>query len=216
MNNLYLIGGSPRSGKTIIFNSVINKRPMVAISSDALREGARFALTGESFANISDLSFDGDVSFHRTGDGTGVSYTKHFSQRVSDDELTWNVVCGLINFYDKKDIPVIIEGMVITPERVKSLDLKNLKIKAAFVGFTDNLQLKSMLEYAHVNKDWIYKEIIDGDKEDESSVKKWYDEEKENNKHVAFDARRYGYGFFSPNESSFQEYCDKVIKYLLE
>ncbi|MDB5259086.1 MAG: hypothetical protein JWO73_294 [Candidatus Taylorbacteria bacterium] len=216
MNNLYLIGGSPRSGKTIIFKEMINRKPMIAISSDALRESARYTLTEEPFVSIQKLSFEGDVSFHRAGENKDISHAKHFSYDIDQEELTWKAIVGLINFYDRKSgNSLIIEGMAITPERVKSLSLKNLKIKAAFVGFTDDSHLKNILEYAHANEDWVHKKITLEDGGDDSSVRKWFNEELGKNKEDATLAKEYGYEFFSPHEGSFEEYTNKVVEYLL-
>jgi 2-phosphoglycerate kinase len=114
MSNLYIIGGSTRSGKTTILNKVIKAKPMIAVQTDAIREGMRKALIGESLVTINKLSFSGDVTFHRLSENSDVSHTKHFSQEISQDELTWNNVAGLINYYDDKGVDLIVEGMVET------------------------------------------------------------------------------------------------------
>lgn len=217
MNTLYLIGGSPRSGKTIIFNEVIKQKPMIAVSSDALREAARFTLLDESFVTIQKLSFEGDAIFHRAGENKEISHTKHFSCDIDQEELTWKTIKGLINYYDRKGgVSLIIEGMVITPERVKELSVKDLGVKAVFLGFTDKSHIENIFEYSNDKKDWIYKKINQEDGGDDSFVRKWLHEELEKNKKVAILAEEYGYKFFSPHESSFEVYRDKVVKFLLD
>lgn len=188
---------------------------MIAISSDAVREGARYALTGESYININKLSFAGDVIFHRAGEDQSISHTKHFFEDINQDELTWKVILGLINFYDRHDTPLIIEGMVITPEHVKGLNLKNLKIRAAFVGFLDQEYLNTILEYSRAKKDWIYTKIMEENKGDDSSIREWFKNELVKNKIIARKVKEYGYEFFSPGKESFEEYRDKVASYLL-
>ena len=214
MNTIYFLGGSSRSGKTTIFNKVIHEKPMIAVSSDALREGARNILLDESYLSISSLHLNGDVVFHRPGEGKDVSHTKQFSQTLTEDELTWKAVLGLINHYDRKDIPLVIEGIAVTPERVNDLKLKNLQIRAAFVGFTDVSYLETMIAHAHIKKDWIYK-MIQESNGDDIEVRKWFAEQLEENKEMANKAKKYGYEFFSLDTNSFEDYCDTVTKYLV-
>ncbi len=217
MNTLYLIGGSPRSGKTLIFKEVIKRNPMIAISSDALREAIRFTVTEESFINIHELAFEGDVTFHRAGEDGNISHTKYFSQKPSQEELTWKTIQGLIQYYDhNENRSLIIEGMAITPERVKSLNLKNMKLKAVFVGFTDPSHLDSILKYAYENEDWVHTKITKENGGDDTSVREWFNAELEQNNKVEALAKEYGYGFFSPHGGKFDAYCDEVVKYLLD
>ena len=215
MNNLYLIGGSTRSGKTTILHKVIAAKPMIAIQTDALREGLRKALVDESKVSISKLSFSGDVIFHRTNEDNDMSHTKHFSQEISQDDLTWNAVAGLINYYDGKGVDLIIEGMVITPERVNSLTLKSLNIRAVFVGITEDTDLNTILEKANLNKDWVYKKINEN-KGDVDVIKRAFNEEIEKSEKVAIAAKEYGYKFFPFKNDDFEKYCNDVLSYLLK
>ncbi|CAN5684788.1 hypothetical protein BH11PAT2_BH11PAT2_03930 [soil metagenome] len=215
MKNLYLIGGSPRSGKTIIFNALLEKRPMIAINSDAVREGVRQAIIGEVGISINQLTITGDVTFHRSGESENISHDKHFSYQITQEELTWKTLVGLIMYYDRKNIPVLIEGMAITPESIKDLKLENLKLKAVFLGYLDNSQFDSVLEYANQHKDWIYKKINQENNGDDTAVRKWFGEEVEKNKVLAANANELGYKFFSPSTGSFEEYTDTVVNYLI-
>ncbi len=216
MSTLYLIGGSPRSGKTVIFNELIQQKPMIAVSADALREAARYALLEERFVTIQKLCFEGDAVFHRAGEDKGISHSKHFSHEIDQEELTWNAIKGLIGYYDRKGgASLAIEGMAITPERVKSLSVSELDIRAVFLGFTDESYFENIIEYSNANKDWIHKKINQEDGGDDSNVRKWFEEELAKNKKAAALAEQNGYKFFSPHGGSFEEYRDKVVKYLL-
>ncbi len=216
MTNLYLIGGSPRCGKTIIFKEVIEKKPMVAISTDALREMARYTLFEESYVSVQSLSFQGDVTFHRAGEEKDISHKKHFSYEIDEEELTWKAVVGLIQCYDRNPgRSLIIEGVAITPERVKSLSLKNFKLKAVFLGFNNESYLKNILDYSHEHKDWLYKKVMIESGGDYSVAETWFKEELIRSKEVAMLAEKYGYKFFSPQEKNFQKYRDEVVEYLL-
>ena len=187
---------------------------MIAVQTDAVREGVRRGLIQESSVTINKLSFSGDVTFHRLGEDSDISHSKHFSQEISQDDLTWNVVAGLINYYDDKGVDLIIEGMVITPEHVKNLVLKNFKIKAVFVGITDDTSLDIMLEQSNLNKDWIYTKINEHGG-DNTVIKKAFNDEIKKSKKVAILANEYGYKFFPFKNNDFEKYCDEIVDYLL-
>lgn len=187
MNTLYMIGGSPRCGKTTIFNSFINKKPMIGIPTDAIRAGVRY-LNKHNRIN--------------------------FSEDEVENNLPWEMILGLIHRYDHKNIPLIIEGVVITPERVKDLKLKNLKLKAVFVGFTEESYIEKIIQYGKAEKDWVYDHIINNNG-DETEVRRIFKDLQEKNKLIKEKAEEYGYGFSSPEDLPFNEYCDKVVQNLL-
>jgi hypothetical protein len=189
MSNLYLIGGSPRCGKTIIFNDLINKKPMIAIPTDAVRAGVRY------------------LNKHKR---------INFSEEEVENDLPWEIIVGIIQRYDHKDIPLVIEGVVVTPERVKNLVLNNLKLKVVFVGFTEDSYIEDIIKYAHSEKDWVYDNIITKNFGDDSEIIKMFSGQKENNKKIKSSAEEYGYRFFSPEGVSFEEYRKNVLSYLLE
>ena len=116
--------------------------------------------------------------------------------------------------FDRKDVPILVEGIAITPERASSLPLKNLKIKAAFTGFADASSLDHILAYAHKHKDWIYKVLQENDNKDDS-IRSWFNEELAKNQQLAAKVKKFGYAFFPVDSANFEKYCDTVAKYFL-
>lgn len=187
MNTLYLIGGSPRCGKTTIFNAFIKQRPMIAIPTDAIRAGVRY------------LNKNGRINF---------------SEDEVENNLPWEMVIGLIQRYDHKNIPLIVEGVVITPERVKNLKLKNLNLRAVFVGFTEESHIEGVIKHGNVEKDWVYDAIVKNGGDD-SEVRKMFKSLMEKNRLTKGKAEEYEYKFFSPENLPFDEYCNEVVQALL-
>lgn len=215
MSTLYLLGGAARSGKTTIAFNFLKKTAVPVYASDILREGARRIFSDESYISVEKLSVSGDLSFHRPGEPADQKHDIHFSKELTDDDLAWNVVEGIINKFDRKDISVMIEGVHITPERVQQLQLKNLSIKAAFVGFIDDLYLEVMLEQAKKNNDWINKAIQE-DNGDETRIRQWYQTEVEKNRKLQRETEAAGYVFFPLSVSDFETYCQEVTNYFLK
>ncbi len=212
MGTLYVIGGSARSGKTTILNTFIKAKPMVAFSSDAVREGVRNVLVGESYVSIDSLQVNGKAEFRRPGDGTVI--TKEFSDALTEDEFTWRAVVGIISHYDRKNISIIVEGLIFTPERISSLPLVNLRARAAFVGFLEDGHLDAMLHHAHEKKDWVFR-VIEEHNGDDKEVRKWFEKEKGKNKDIALAVKNHGGTFFSLDNKDFEEYIQEVSQYLL-
>lgn len=220
MNNLYLIGGAERSGKTTILHKFIKTKPVIAIQTDVIRDGIEKVLFDEMeiIAPIGHISFSGDVVFKRSVDNSRrEDITKHFSKNIPEGELVWNAIVGIISHYDnpsrlvpkgsiEKGIDLIIEGIEVTPERVNSLITKNFLIKPVFVGYTEDTNFDTTL--------------IQFEKEgfkidDKEFIKEKHDEHVEKGKRIAVNANKYNYKFFSFDNNNFERYCSNVLDYLL-
>jgi hypothetical protein len=187
MSTLYLIGGSPRCGKSTILQDFIKNNPIIAVPTDTIRAGVRY------------------INKHgRT----------NFPSEMVEQQIPWEMVVGIVHHYDHKNISIVIEGAVITPERVKSLEVNNLEVKAVFVGFTEASYIENIFEHAYAKKDWVYDRII-RDGGDETGAREQMQGILENNIKIAKDAENLGYKFVSPSGVDFEDYKNNVINYLL-
>ncbi len=224
MNNLYLIGGTERSGKTAILHRILKTKPMIAIQTDAIRRGMEKALLDDMdvIAPISNISISGDVFFQYQIDNSNKEIKdiiKQFSKKVSESKLVWDTIVGLISYYDKasrlipkgsieKGVDLIIEGVEINPERVKCLKLKNFSVKPVFVGFTEDTDFdKSIIDFK-----------MEGFKIDNSDLdflREGFNEHVKKGKQIKNDANRCGYKFFSFDNNNFERFCNGVVDYLV-
>jgi hypothetical protein len=188
MNKLYVIGGLPRCGKTTILNDVIQIQPMIGVSSDAIRAGVRYLNEHNRINEEHD---------------------------VIEDVIPWEILIGLIQRYDHKNIPLIVEGIVFTPERVNSLRLKNLVLRAAFVGFSSDDFVEQAIEYGKQSKDWVY-EKINANNGSEEDVREMFAGLQQKGAKLKEEAREYGYQYFTPDNKSFADYKIEVANFLLE
>lgn len=188
MNKLYVIGGSPRCGKTAILTEFLQEKPMISVSSDAIRAGVRY------------LNEHGRI--------------KEESDMV-EDVIPWEMLVGLILRYDHLNIPLIIEGVVLTPERVNSLKLKNLEVRAAFVGFSSDQFSEQAIKYGKQSKDWVYDKIL-ADDGSEDSVREMFSGLQEKGAKLQVKAEEYGYQYFTPDNKVFEDYRAEVFNYLLK
>lgn len=188
MNRIYVIGGLPRCGKTTILNDTLQKSPMIAISSDAIRAGVRYLNEHNRINEAHDMV---------------------------EDQLPWEILVGLILRYDHLNIPLIVEGIVFTPERVNSLELKNLELRAAFVGFSSNEFVEHAIEHGKHAKDWVYERIA-ANNGSEENVRGMFAGLQQQGVELREKAIRFGYEYFTPDYQLFAEYKSEVVNFLLE
>lgn len=192
----------------------MKERPLPFISTDALRFALRSALFDEPYVSVDELEFTGRAVFRRPGEQG--SHTKQFSKDKHEDALAWDAALGFIDFYDRGDKPLLMEGMIITPERVHNLKLKKLSIRTVFLGYSDISHLTTILEHANSNSsDWINK-LITEKGGDTTPVKASVALEVERNKVVAQLCAEYGYGYFDVTSQPFAKHTEEIKNYLLQ
>lgn len=161
---------------------------MIGVSSDAIRAGVRYL----NEHNRIDEEYD-----------------------MIEDVIPWEILIGLIQRYDHKNIPLIVEGIVFTPERINSLKLKNLKLRAAFVGFSSDEFVEQALEYGKQSKDWV-SDKINANNGSEESVREMFTGLQQKGVELKEKAAHYGYRYFTPDNKSFSDYKKEVTNFLLE
>ena len=64
--------------------------------------------------------------------------------RTGEDTLAWIGTIGLIRLLDHQRKDALIEGIAIPPTGVRNLELQdqNLKVRAAFVGYTKRMEFQ--------------------------------------------------------------------------
>lgn len=212
-HTIYFIGGPARVGKTIISLKLIRQKHLIPISTDGIRAAMRKILIGESHVSVDHIEFKGNATFRRPG-----SLKPHkisFARKSKNEEdLAWIGVAGLIERYDARNVAdILIEGIAVTPGRVHSLKLKNLKVRAAFVVYSNESHMKSILRYSKKNNDWVQTWIKEHGG-DTSHVKKWIQKEIVKNASTEKQAHRFGYGYFDVTERPFKSHVQTVLRYL--
>ncbi|HEY5221356.1 MAG TPA: hypothetical protein VIJ29_04450 [Candidatus Paceibacterota bacterium] len=215
---MYFIGGLARTGKTTIAEKVARKGSMLPISADAIRSGTRNLLIGEYRTSMEKISFKTIATFRRAG--SSKIYKKRFGRNdQSEDELAWESVIGLIHAYDGKPgkggYHLLVEGVAVTPEHLKALKLKNLNIKAAFIGYSHPSHVESILTHAKKKKDWVHQWIKEG-WGNEADVHGWVRTGIIQSAKMKKMSKRFGYGYFDVAELPFEKHVQAVTKYLLK
>ena len=211
---LYLIGGLARTGKTKIARAVMRRRHVASVSTDSIRAAIRKVLIGESYVAVHKVNLKGKVAFHRPG-SLKVHHLIFTKDHWDEDEMTWQGVLGFIETHDRHKVDLLIEGIAVTPERIRRLKLKNLRIKAVFVRYGREAHLESILAYSRKKKDWIHT-VIKEQEGDDTPVKKGVRKGIVKSTTLKKQARRFGYGYFDVTARPFETQIKAATSYLLK
>jgi len=213
-HTVYFIGGPARVGKTIVAERIMRRKHLVIVSTDVIRAAVRKVLIGESRVSIEEINFKGKATFRRPGD-LKVHKVTFEKSSDKDDELAWAGTLGLIETYDRKNnVDVLIEGIAVTPERVSRIKLKNLAIRAVFIGYGDESHADSVIAYSKKEGDWVQTWLKEHDGDD-TNVKDWLRKGVVKSKRVEKLAKKFGYGYFDITKRPFKEQVQAVADYLL-
>jgi len=153
MAKAYLIGGTPRTGKTTLILRAIKERPMLAASTDAIRYALRRIIKE---TDEPDLFHLGKFT---SNDPERRNYIKNNPEAVIDVQnnesvIVWRSVKDFINSNIEDGYDVIIEGIAVLPELVKQLDCE---YSAIFMGNQSTAHYQTILRSARANNDdWMH------------------------------------------------------------
>ncbi len=213
MQKAYFLGGPPRIGKSTIMDGFITSRPVPLICADAVRGGLKNALFGEPHVSVRAIAFEGRASFKRPGNLNVAEVD--FASTIGMNELALRAIAGMFEHYDRNYTEAATEGSIITPSWVKSLELSNLAVRAAFVGYSDVNQAEAILDYAqHCESDWINSKLkeLGGDKH---RMRDWASEQVAVSVEIAAEAQKCSYLYIDASSQPFTEYVQTVQNYLL-
>lgn len=151
----YLIGGTPRSGKTTIAKELSKKLGIPWISTDTL-ESIVMKYVEESKL---DIYFPKSVLRRITHNSNDEMYTKYTPEQIVDAyfEQGKSLALGIESFITDEALyhhNYILEGHHIHPELVSRLE-KNFDLKAIFVGREDVAQTLEAITQNPQENDWV-------------------------------------------------------------
>ena len=214
MNKLYILGGPPRTAKTMIMSDLAKEKGIAIITADAVIHGIRNVLTGEPHQMLKDIELNGSAEWKASISSGGKR--KPFSVNGTETELTLQAFIGMLDYYRRNNESVAFEGTAFTPEWVNNLKIGEFTIRAAFVGFTDSEHSNQILAFAKANPhDWINTWLIQDDG-DETKIRKWVAEQSYRSVELKAQAEDFGFPFFDISTMPFEQYITSAQQYFLE
>lgn len=172
-------------------------------------------LVGETKVYVDRISFRVAATYRLPG-GKRLKRLVRSKKNQEKDDLAWNMASSLIKSYDRKNTAdILVEGVAITPRRIWRLKLKNLNVRAVFLGYSHRSHAASIIEHSKKKRDWVY-EWIQEHKGDESHVHQWVREGIKGSAAIEKAAKKYGYRYIDVTHRPFEKQVKTAIDYLLK
>ena len=203
---IYLLGGPPRVGKSIISSEIRQKHALSVISTDTLAAVLQRALSPEAapdlyvFEAFNQIPMAQRVQFITKEPAALVETVKRESQVV------WKAVEAYIRREHDEGRAALIEGVAILPELVRQLD--DIPYRAGFVGnqgedHHENIR-KSAAENPH---DWMRDES-------DSYIRAFAVFVNRMSGSIEQEAKQYGFEYIEMDNVSFWDVTENVMKSL--
>jgi 2-phosphoglycerate kinase len=149
---IYLIGGTPRSGKTSATNKIATKHPMHTISTDGLRRVM-------SKVMIRDTRPEALVAMGKMMPAERFEILRRSPRELLDiqkfeSELVFSAVEALAMHYESDKLNLMIEGVAILPWLLKSNHIT--EYRALFIVNTVNNPAQRIIEAKNNDGDWMH------------------------------------------------------------
>ena len=151
---IYLLGGPPRVGKSIISNEIRQKHAVSVVSTDSLGAVLESALSPESapdlfvFARFNEMPVAGRVKLMMDDPAELVDFL------MKESRVVWKAVEAFIRREKDEGRDVLIEGVAVLPELVSQLE--DIAHRIVFIGNQGNKHNENMKKFAEENEhDWM-------------------------------------------------------------
>lgn len=153
---IYIIGGLPRSGKTILAKKLAYKLRISWVSGDSLEGIPKYYTSKKEYPK----RFPKDIIRRKTKNSNDLMYTKYTAEEIVhaymiQGESVWISIARFIDSLIGENIDYVVEGYQIPPEKVVRLQKKYPgKIKSIFLVKEDTAKiLAGALAHTAAN-DW--------------------------------------------------------------
>ncbi len=151
---IFLLGGAPRVGKSVISVEIQQRHPVSVVSTDTLGAVLEHVLPPESapdlfvFARFSELSVADQIALMANDPDKLVDYVR------SESYVVWKAVEAFVKRENGDGRDVLIEGVAILPELMSRLE--NIPHRVVFIGNQGDKHKENIQEFAEENEhDWM-------------------------------------------------------------
>jgi 2-phosphoglycerate kinase len=201
----YFIGGTPRVGKTTLTIKVIQEKPMMATSTDAIRYTLRQILKKDDYPDLFHLGK------YTSNDPRRRKFIINNPEEIiniqnRESEVVWKSVNDFVKSNLEDGFDVLIEGIAVLPELLDKVDYD---YKAIFLGNQSETHYDTILKSARNNEDdWMH------ELEDET-IKAFAVFNASFSKHIANEANKYNMTYIEIGDDTFTEDINSALVLLL-
>ena len=203
---IFLLGGPPRVGKSVISGEIRKKYAVSVVSTDSLGAALENVLNPEATPDL--FVFD---KFNKMPLAERVQLiTKYPSELVGyvkkESRVVWKAVEAFARRENNEGRDALIEGVAILPELMSRLE--DITHRAVFIGNQGENHLENIKRFAEENEnDWM-RNVSD------QYISVFAVFVKRMSAYIEQEAKKYGFEYIEIDEELFGNVTEKVIKSL--
>jgi 2-phosphoglycerate kinase len=203
---IFLLGGPPRVGKSIISNEIRQKHAVSVVSTDTLGAVLENVLSPESapdlfvFSEFNKMPMPERVRLITKNPAELIDYVR------KESHVVWKAVDAFIRRENDEGRDALIEGVAVLPELVSRLE--NIPHRVVFIGNQGENHKENIKKSAEVNeRDW----MRDASDQYISAFTMFV---KRMSAYIEQEAKKYGFEYIEMNKELFENVTEEVIKSL--
>ena len=203
---IFLIGGPPRVGKSIISNEIRQKHAVSVVSTDTLGAVLENVLSPElapdlfAFGKFNKMPMAERVKLIMTDPAEHIDYVR------KESYVVWKAVEAYITKEDDEGRDALIEGVAVLPELVSRLD--NIPHRVVFIGNQGVNHKENIKKSAELNeRDWM-RDVSD------QYISAFVIFVNRMSVYIEQEAKKYGFEYIEMNKELFENATEKVMKSL--
>ena len=203
---IFLLGGAPRVGKSIISSEIRQKHAVSVVSTDTLGAVLENALSPEAtpdlfvFSRFNEMPVADRVKLMVNDPAELIDYVRRESRVV------WKAVETFIRREEDEGRDALIEGVAVLPELVNQLE--DIPHRVVFIGNQGNKHKENIKKYAEENEhDWMR-----GVSDQYVCAFAMFVERM--SAFIEQETKKYGFEYIEMDEELFWDVTEKIVKSL--
>ena len=203
---IFLLGGPPRVGKSIISSEIRQKHAVSVVSTDTLGAVLENVLSPEAapdlfvFGKFTENAMVERVKLTMKDPAELIDYVR------KESYVVWKAVEAYIRRENDEGRDALIEGVAVLPELVSRLD--DIPHRVVFIGNQGENHKENIKKSAEVNeRDWM-RDVSD------QYISAFAMFVKRMSTYIEQEAKKYGFEYIEMNKELFENVTEKVVKSL--
>jgi 2-phosphoglycerate kinase len=203
---IFLLGGPPRVGKSIISNEIRRKHAVSVVSTDTLSAVLENVMSPESAPDLFVFCRFNKMPMAERVKLITKDPTELIDNVRKESHVVWKAVEAFIRRENGEGREALIEGVAVLPELVSRLE--NIPHRVVFIGNQGENHKENIKKFAEENKhDWM-RDVSD------QYISAFATFVKQMSAYIEQEAKKYGFEYIEMDKELFGNVTEEVMKSL--